>query len=199
MNREQNIAVFGGTFDPPTRAHEAIIESCLQRQDIDEVWLLPSGQRTDKNGMTSDDVRLAMLQHLQERVFLNDQRVVVSDFELQLPRPTQTWITAQALSDAYPSLHFWYVFGADSYESMDTWEHGETLKQTIGMLLIPRAGFCMPTQTPKLRHLSVSIATQGISSTEAREALKNGENTDHLLSRPIQEFVAERALYGALQ
>jgi len=106
MNREQNIAVFGGTFDPPTRAHEAIIESCLQRQDIDEVWLLPSGQRTDKNGMTSDDVRLAMLQHLQERVFLNDQRVVVSDFELQLPRPTQTWITAQALSDAYPSLHF---------------------------------------------------------------------------------------------
>lgn len=195
MNYEKDIAVFGGAFDPPTKAHEAIMEACLSREDIDEVWVMPSGQRTDKSGMSDDETRLRMLEIVRREQFNSDQRLVVSDFELQLPRPTQTYLTSQALASAYPGARFWYVFGADSFDSMETWEDGVALKQTIGMLLIPRVGYVLPEGNNRIRCLAVENATQNISSTGAREAIRNGKDADKYISSAVQQFILEHALY----
>ncbi len=98
------VAIFGGTFDPPTVAHEAIIQACLTREDIDEVWLMPSGVRADKPGMRSDDTRLAMLELIMQQY--RQTNLTVSDFELKLPRPSKTSTTAKALESAYPKNRF---------------------------------------------------------------------------------------------
>lgn len=140
------IAVFGGTFDPPTVAHEAIIDACIKRSDIDEVWLLPSGVRADKPGMQPDDLRIALLQLLETQ---SEKPVRVSDFELTLPRPTKTYRTVEALKAAYPDHTFWFVFGADSYATMETWEQGEMLKKNLSMLLVKRLGYECPQETGK--------------------------------------------------
>ncbi len=193
------VAVFGGTFDPPTLAHEGIVRACLQRKDIDEVWLMPSGVRRDKPGMESDQARLAMLGLLQQEVFHNHHKLTISDFELRLPQPTMTYTTVKALSEAYPEKKFWFVFGADSYANMHTWENGEKLRMTLGMLVVARQGYSLPPETENVRHLEVAESKKGISSSKVREAIREKHPISHYVSDPIAQFVTKQGLYAAVQ
>ncbi|MGB4966675.1 MAG: hypothetical protein WBO35_00560 [Candidatus Saccharimonadales bacterium] len=45
----RTILIFGGAFNPPTLAHEAIIRQWSSMPGFDEIWLTPSGSRTDKH------------------------------------------------------------------------------------------------------------------------------------------------------
>ena len=139
----KEIAVYGGTFDPPTKAHEAIIEACLGDVRFDEVWVMPSGQRTDKPDMTSNEHRTAMLGLLATSVF-GSSNLRISDFEMKLPVPTQTTLTTTALEKTNPNCNFWYVFGTDSYYDMPNWEQGDYLQKKLGMLVVERVGYDTP-------------------------------------------------------
>ena len=43
-----NVALYGGAFDPPHLGHLSIINELQNIEFIQEVWLLPSGDREDK-------------------------------------------------------------------------------------------------------------------------------------------------------
>ncbi len=187
------IAIFGGTFDPPTVAHEAIIDACLEQNDIDEIWLMPSGVRTDKPGMRSDEIRIEMLDLIRQKYWLPTLKV--SDFELTLPRPTKSCTTVRALEEAYPDNRFWFVYGADSYEMMHTWECGQELKKSLGMLLVARAGYHMPPKSATIRHLQVKNAEVNVSSTAVRELFRTAQPIDGLVSPQIGQFIVDHGLY----
>lgn len=178
----KEIAVYGGTFDPPTRAHEAIMHACLAQPEIDELWVMPSGVRTDKVGMSSDEVRMGLLRQLITVEFASCP-VELTDFEMKLPRPTETYRTVSALRQTYPNYRFWYVFGADSIGSMPTWEYGSQLREELHILAVPRAGYELPPESERLRYLDIGeIAMAGISSSAVRQAMACGQPTDHLVS-----------------
>lgn len=71
----KEIAVFGGTFNPPTLAHQEIIEACLQHPTFDEVWVMPSGERADKDITVEAEDRIAMLEAVKSDVFAGDERL----------------------------------------------------------------------------------------------------------------------------
>lgn len=193
----KEIAVFGGTFDPPTRAHEGIVAACLAQPGIDEVWLMPSGCRADKPGMSANDARLAMLDLMRDEVFGGDERLVVSNFEQRLPQPTKTYLTVRALEEANPNDRFWYVYGADAYHDMPAWERGADLRQKIGMLLVPRGDLVLPAETGRLQHLPVQESVLGISSTEFRESLRSRGGADSLVCRAVASYIREQTMYAA--
>lgn len=194
MEKQRDIAIFGGTFDPPTIAHEQIIRLCLERSDIDEVWVMPSGWRTDKPGMQPDDTRLGMLEAMAATSFQHEARLRITDFEMRMPTPTNTFDTVQALRRAYPKDRFWFVFGADSYQTMHTWEHGDELKRTLGMLLVPRSGAVLPPITGTIRHLPAPELV-GVSSTVVREAVARRSPIEGLVSRGVARFLASHHCY----
>lgn len=192
--------IFGGTFDPPTSAHEAVMRACLARQDTDEVWVMPSGARLDKPGMASDEQRLAMLGLLKAACFAAEPRLKVSDFELRLPRPTETSRTVTALRTAYPGRRFRFVFGADSYQSMPAWEGGRQLRRSLPVLLIPRAGFGLPAESALVRYLELSGDNDAtISSTAVRRLAAEGADLEGLVHQLIARHIGRSGLYNALQ
>lgn len=192
----KEIAIFGGTFDPPTRAHEAIVDACLARKDIDEVWVMPSGQRQDKPDMLDDLTRLRMLSAMREGTFEDDKRLVISDFEMQLPQPSQTYATVAALDVAYPDNRFWFVLGADSYNDMPNWEQGARLQKTLGMLIVARVGTESPIERTHIRHMDIAD-TFGcvVSSTVVRETLRLGGDIEPLVSTSVAEFLLQQGCY----
>lgn len=193
----KEIAIFGGTFDPPTLAHESIVSACLDRDDLDEVWLMPSGYRSDKPGMSSNAARLAMLNLVHAEVFQSEERLVVTDFEQLLPPPTQTYRTVQALEREYPDNRFWFVYGADAYQALAKWEHGPELQRSLGVLLVSRKGYERPPEGDNIRHLEVGLADHGISSSRFREAHGAEESTDHLINPAVMAYIRDQALYAA--
>jgi nicotinate-nucleotide adenylyltransferase len=59
----KTVAVFGGSFDPPTLAHVQVASEIYNtHEDIDAVWLIPCGDgRCDKNMRTEGEHRIKMV------------------------------------------------------------------------------------------------------------------------------------------
>lgn len=68
IEKKKNIAVLGGTFDPPTISHLQIVcEVYNTFNDIDEVWFVPCGdERQDKTPEASSFHRLNMIEKLKQ-------------------------------------------------------------------------------------------------------------------------------------
>lgn len=166
------VLVFGGSFNPPTVAHQALIAACLAKQGFDQVWLMPSGERLDKQPEATDAQRLDMLRIIKTSAFDNDHRLVVSDFELRLPRPSQTSKTVSALQRAYPHTDFWFAFGEDAYRDIPNWPGGAELKN-LKTIIFPR--------------------TADVSSTAARTSIAAGQNK--FVTQPVLDYILQHQLY----
>lgn len=110
-----------------------------------------------------------------------------------------TYTTVKALGEAYPEKKFWFVFGADSYANMHTWENGELLRRTLGMLVVARQGYDLPPEADNIRYLEVTESRKAISSSKAREAIQEKRPISRYVSDPIAQFVTEHGLYAAVQ
>jgi len=69
----KHIALYGGSFDPPHIAHLRLIRRLITLTDIDEVWLMPCGDREDKKLIMSKDQRF----NLMKKLFKQSEKVKV--------------------------------------------------------------------------------------------------------------------------
>jgi nicotinate-nucleotide adenylyltransferase len=74
----KNIALYGGSFDPPHKSHIALIRYLEKLSYIDEVWLMPCGDRTDKKLLLSKDARFNLL----KKIFATQSDIKVIDYEI---------------------------------------------------------------------------------------------------------------------
>ena len=134
-----------------------------------------------------------MLELLKDEEFAGDPRLRITNFELSLPRPTQTIRTIGALAAENSNINFWYVFGLDSYEDMPNWDDGVELQTTLPMVIIGRNGGVMP-EREGIVQLKVGTDSD-ISSTLVRERAKLGMSLDDLVCPAIQKYILENMLY----
>lgn len=189
-----DIAIYGGTFDPPTRAHEYIAEALSDSGLFDEVWIMPSADRVDKPEMAPAIHREAMVRAMIAN--LQNSRIRFSNFEIDLGEPTQTVRTYAALKAAHPNISFWFVFGADSYNDMPSWEGGDALQKTLPMCVIPRFGHATPQDTANVHVLPVPQATElEVSSTIVRQLARYNGDINGYVSDNVKSYVLQHALY----
>lgn len=187
------VIIFGGSFNPPTRAHENIIDAALKLSGFDEIWVMPSGERIDKQYQVADKHRVRMLQLMHEEVFRGDGRLRISCFEIKdVPRPSQTWQTVAALRKDYPAYDFWFVFGADSYRDMPAWQNGRAMQAELNMLIVPRNDLAIPlTENAQL----LPVVPPVMSSTEVRERTAAGQPINQLVCGSVRRYIAAHRLY----
>lgn len=201
MKREskiQNIALFGGSFNPPTIGHQAVIAECLKDAMFDEIWIMPSKDRRDKHmGGISPSHRLQMIEQMREGAFAGDSRVIVSDFELCLADSlTETAVTMTALCAQYPDRTFWNIYGVDSYNSMPTWNNGETLQKELNICVVNRGNTPLPTEIrPNLRTILVASEFEEISSTMVRSAVAAQADITRMVCSGVAQFIKEERLF----
>lgn len=94
--------IFGGTFDPPTRAHIEMPQQVLERTGADQLVYVPAGRSPHKkeNPAASDADRLAMLEAALRDTGLGD-RVGIATAELASDDP----LGAPASSHARPATY----------------------------------------------------------------------------------------------
>lgn len=185
--------IYGGAFDPPTIAHQAVIAECLKLPEFEEVWVMPCGQRRDKNIKSSDYDRLAMLRLMRDEVFPDKQRLDIVGFELFLDYPTTTYLTVGVLATAYGNKDLWYAYGADSYQRMPSWPGGEELQRDLKVIVFTRNGEEIEKRDGvKL----VSMAGfENLSSTTVREAVKNGLDISSYICQSVAKYIKNHRLY----
>ena len=182
--------IYGGAFYPPTRAHQAILQACIDYAEPRgaDVWLLPSANRTDKNIDALRERRLELCEALCRDVTKRTVRVAISKAELDRDKPTETYDTVQELACDNADRAFTWVFGSDSVATMKTWNHGQWLYDNLSMLVVQRPGMAQAALGARATYLEV--ATGDMSSTELRRRMAAGEDYTPLVGEHVGKLLA---------
>jgi len=158
MNKTQNIALFGGSFDPPHIGHKLIVDALLHLSYIDKVIVMPTFLNPFKSkSYASSSLRLKWL----KKIFEKYSDVEVSKYEIQQNKKVPTIQTIEYLSQKYNKIYL--VIGADNLISLEKWQNYDTLKTKVSFIVAHRDGIEIPKSFLRLQ------INENISSTKLRE------------------------------
>ena len=183
--RKQETIIYGGAFNPPHLGHKAITIACAEYAQAHqaELWIMPSGDRTDKTIQSSRELRLSYVHAMIESIENTEIVPQVVTTELDRSVMVETYDTVKELEAQYPDRSFTFVFGADSTETMASWKGGEELLENLSMLVVEREG---STVNPMARHaVRLQVQAPNVSSTLIRERLAAGMPVDDLVAGPV--------------
>lgn len=182
------IGIYGGTFNPPHNGHVLLARTFLEQAALDEVWLLVSPQNPFKaaDALPPDEWRLRLVRAAVE----DEPRLVASDFESHLPRPSYTWNTLQALTAAYPQHTFALLVGGDNWAAFHRWSHPQDIIAHHHLYIYPRPGEPLdPSSLPRNVHV-LQGRLLPISSTDIRQRLSRGEDITPLVPPKVAALLA---------
>jgi nicotinate-nucleotide adenylyltransferase len=188
----KHIAVYGGAFDPPHFGHLQLIQHLSQLPGIDEVWLMPCGDRADKKLLLSKAQRFALMRQL----FQKQPRVRVSEDEIEMSlqegRQIHTYDLLKAMRAKHAQTHFHFVVGADVLETIHLWGNAEKLQAENPFIVFHRKGY--PLNVGKLPGESRVVETElpEVSSSEVKKVIgsgRSGEEKAEQLSAWLPEEV----------
>lgn len=185
MAANSEVIVYGGAFNPPTIAHEAILRACIDYARISggEVWVMPSGERRDKAITVPRARRLAYVEAMIASVNDGGVSVRIDTSELDRSTPTETYETVQLLNQYYPGCRFRFVFGADSTETMASWRGGEELLASLPMLVVARPGYVINPRAKQA--IELPLPPMRVSSTGVRRRQAKGQSLAGLVSPSV--------------
>jgi len=197
--RTRLLLVYGGSFDPPHRAHVELPEQVGEQVGADGVLYVPAGRAPHKSDRSATDAthRLAML-----RLALRDRpRTAVDARELDRDGPSYTVDTLKSLrEDLGPAVELRLLIGADMAATFDTWHRAEEVFKRGQPLVMAR-----PDQVPDLeqrdrwRDRIVPVEPMPCSSTEIRNALRERPDDPLLreqLDPQVLDYIREHGLYA---
>ena len=196
------IGIFGGSLSPIHSEHPALAADICEHGLVDEVWLMVSPQNPLKRDLTllDENERLAMA-----RLAVAPYPMLKAcDFEFNLPRPSYTYHTLQALREAYPEHEFSLIIGEDNWQCFDRWYRGKDIARETPIIVYPRGS--ESTEAPILNekistfNFQLSILRNPpllpYCSTEIRQLIAEGKDATHMLHPDVAQYIKQRQHYA---
>ncbi|MBQ6278342.1 MAG: nicotinate-nucleotide adenylyltransferase [Muribaculaceae bacterium] len=190
----RRIGIFGGSFNPIHVGHALIASYIVENSDIDTLWLMVSPQNPlkENSSLASDYHRLRMTELVSRRI----ENVITSAFEFDLPKPSYTIDTLNALQAKFPDDEFCLVIGADNWCVFDRWKAGEEIITKHRVLIYPRRGYDIVIPEKYSDRVSVVEAPLiEVSSTQVRERLSQLKSVSFYVPEAVERYIIENNLY----
>jgi nicotinate-nucleotide adenylyltransferase len=183
-------ALFGGSFDPVHVGHLIVAETVADALGVG-VRFLPAREQPFKHAAhgASAEQRAEML----EAAVAGNPRFRVERIELQLPAPSYTVRTLQALAQREPGNRFVLLVGADAAQDLPSWYEVEALPGLADVVAFARAGSPVPSHG--LIGRQVVVPALDISATGVRERVAHGRSIRYLVPDAVREYIAAHGLY----
>ena len=131
------IALYGGSFNPPHLGHCTAVETVLNELQPDLLLIMPDSEPPHKvmeHGSPTPEERL----ELCRLAFTESDRVEVSDLEILRSGKSYTYDTVRELQLLYPDTRLTLVVGTDMFLSFEEWYHFEYLLQNCRVAVLAR-------------------------------------------------------------
>lgn len=194
MQKRKKIGIFGGAFDPPHIGHVEAIRSVLHSGHIDEVWVVPAGQRIEKKMTTSPEDRLNMCVLMMQENFPNDARVVIRDDQIRSDSPSFSIDILDDFESRYPEYEFFLIVGDDVVPDIPKWKEGEKLLEHAKFLIIERNG-CLKEDVRLPKKYVILPRLIDMSSTIIRKLCEEEKNFGLYVPRSVEEYIKKSRLY----
>lgn len=201
----EQIALYGGTFNPIHNAHLIIARVIAERLELDRVVFLPSARPPHKGTDT-----LVAPAHRAEMVKLaiqDEPKFEFSDYDLARDGPTYTIDTVMHHRKSWgESARLCWIIGADSLAELITWRRVQALVEACDIITAARPDsqeipwdqlrhVLTPGQIAKLQSGVLRTPLLEISSTDIRQRVSRGMSIRYMVPDQVRAYIGLHSLY----
>jgi nicotinate-nucleotide adenylyltransferase len=182
----KEIALLGGSFNPPHVAHLMAAYWTLATQGVAEAWLLPTWKHAFGKELAPWDDRVRMCELAAAAV--RGLHVCTAEAELRGdPLAGKTARVLEHLAAKHPTYRFALVVGTDILPETPKWYRWDRVQQLARIVVVGRQGHPAGAAGAPL--------LPAVSSTDIRARLARGEDVSALVPARVARYVRERGLY----
>jgi nicotinate-nucleotide adenylyltransferase len=194
--------LYGGAFDPPHLAHQALARTAIDQLQLDHLIIVPTGQAWHKPRQLSPAAhRLAM----SKLAFADLPRVQVDDRETQRTGASYTVDTLTELSTQNPHADWFLVMGQDQFQTFASWHQWQAIAQIATICIAARAvntwtdsqNSMQNTVERACKMQTIAMPDMPISATDIRSRVRQGLSIDHLVNSSVARYIADHQLYSS--
>lgn len=202
-----SILVFGGTFDPPTKAHLELPMLVREQLDLDIVAFVPAAVSPFKvdEPPTPAEHRVAMLE-----AALDDNeyaKVLTEEIDRTPPgKPSFTVDTLDWLVDLLPAdVELRLLIGGDQMSTFPKWRAYERIVEMadpVVMVRPPQTRDELLATVPEHQRgywaaRMVDVPAMAVSSTEVRQRVAAKQPIADLVPKEVEAYIKKHRLYRA--
>ncbi len=187
--------IYGGSFDPPTKAHAALLRELSAR--FSSVYVVPCKASPFKNGTGASAAdRLAMLGMITEGL----QNVGIDTFELDREGCDYTYITLGYFRERFPGIKPYLCIGSEMALELERWKRTDYMAENAKLYIVPRPHFPLTSEIVRkikslgFDYVAADFSGEEGSSSEVRISVAMGR-PDMFLTKPVAEYVVTGKLY----
>ena len=200
-NVKESIAIFGGSFNPPTQAHVAITEQLVKQ--FNRVIIVTRGE-----GIQPYKVGLSIISPAQRKkiVQLAFEKIpgLEYDFDdLDNEVYTSTYELKKKYSNLYGNSSISIVVGSDlvvpdergKSPIQKSWDHGEEVWYNSNFVVVPRKGYEITKENLPPLYQLISGSAIEVCSTTVRKKISRGQNINGLVPPAVYEAIKNEKMY----
>ncbi len=181
------VGLFIGSFNPPTLAH---LKICLKlKKRFSRIFFIPVN--TKNKNLVSMHHRINMLMIYKRKYpFLDIDNIMenYSYFDYRI---------LNLLKKKYGNIKI--IIGSDTLDNLDKFDNKDYLLDNYNFIVIERdisaKNIIMQKYQKYIKHFEIVNYHLDISSTRARELIKNNKSTKNILDEEIKNYIINNCLY----
>lgn len=156
-----NIAIFGGSFDPPHFGHDEVVKSALKNLNIDKLIIIPTFLNPFKSEFGAPpNLRLQWCRTLWGNL---SPKIIVSDYETSQNRAVASIDSVSYFKNKFNASRIYLIIGADQLNSLHKWHRYDELKALVSFVVACRDDIKIDENLQKL-DINVKISSSKIKS-----------------------------------
>jgi nicotinate-nucleotide adenylyltransferase len=174
------IALFGGSFDPPHVGHLLAAAYVLATEPVDELWLVPVDQHPFAKPLVAPyEHRVALCELLAAEL----PRAKVSRAERESGEG-RTVDLLEWLHRRHPGHRWALVLGTDLDAERPQWKRFDRIQELARIITVRRGGYG-----------EGGVAIPEVSSTQVRAMLKAGADAAKVVPRAVLQAIRDAGTY----
>jgi nicotinate-nucleotide adenylyltransferase len=200
LGRKLNIALMGGSFNPPHKGHVQFAKAILDNSGfIDEVWMMPCNQSRYGKDLVYGEHRIQMC----KLAIGNDTRIKVCDWEITNGTGGETYKVMKAFMSEpeFKKYNFYFSIGLDNAYKAPSWVNWPWLEKFARFLIVPRKGVERRDDIDwfkKRPHVCLDeVEVMEASSSDVKKLLENDDPRVYdVMEQVVLRYISAANLYG---
>ena len=195
----EKIGILGGTFNPVHVEHVRLAKCAVEELGLDKLFVMPTFIPPHKQVVPAPaHDRIKML----ELAFIDDEKIEVSDFEIEQGGKSYTYLTVEHFQKA--GAQFYFIVGGDMLVNFKTWRFPERILKSARLAVFEREDFYADFEKEReyfreqfnADFIKLNYVGKNISSTKIRVYSAFSLSLEGLVPKKVEEYVNQSGLYG---
>lgn len=186
------IGIYGGSFNPPHNGHKLVINTLLDNDILDKIYVIPTGRNYVKKGLERFEHRRAMLD-IALKDIENAEIVDIEDRDTQV----YTYITLGYFKDRYPDDDIYFIMGSDNLLEFHTWKEANYMMENYSFVVVMRGDHKKEDMGNYVKYDNITFLDNlsTLASSKLRCCMNNGDDISGSIDSGVLEYIKANNLY----